>query len=141
MTGTVQKFMPASNPETAPFWEACREQRLLIQHCSHCDQYQFYPRMLCVNCMQANPDWYQASGRGKVKSWTVVRTPVSPAYADMTPYVIALIELDEGPTMMSQLRDCADSSLQSGMRVKVVFEAWSEQITMPLFIPAEADIV
>ncbi len=139
MSGTVQKFMPASNPETAPFWEACRQQRLLIQHCSHCGHYQFYPRSLCVSCMQPNPDWYQASGRGNVKSWTIVRTPVSPAYADMTPFVIALIQLDEGPTMMSQIHDCDVTSLQSGMRVKVIFEDWSGQVTMPVFMPAGAD--
>jgi uncharacterized OB-fold protein len=136
MTETVQKFMPAKNPETEAFWKACQQRRLLIQHCSHCDHYQFYPRSLCVSCGQRDPEWFEASGRGKVESWTVVRTPVSPAYAELIPYVIALIRLEEGPCMMGQLRDCDVESVQTGMAVTVVFEDWSEQVTMPLFKPA-----
>jgi len=68
-------------------------------------------------------------------TWTVVRRPVSEAYADETPYVIALVRLDEGPVMMSQITACDPERIESGMRVKVVFEAWSDEITMPKFAP------
>jgi hypothetical protein len=68
-----------------------------------------------------------------VVTWTVVRHPVSPAYAADIPYVIALIELDEGPTMMAQIVDCAPESVHSGMPVDVCFEDWTEEITIPNF--------
>jgi len=82
-----------------------------------------------------DPQWVPASGRGSVETWTVVRHPVSKAYAADTPYVIALVRLQEGPVMMSQLGNCDPDQVCSGLAVKVAFEAWSEEFTMPVFIP------
>jgi uncharacterized OB-fold protein len=127
------KFLPHPSPTSRVYWEGCRKHQLLIQHCSACGHYQFYPRSFCTCCMAREPAWEQASGLGTVASWTVVRRPVSEAYAAQTPYVIALIELDEGPVMMSQVTGCDVDGVRSGMRVEVAFEAWSEQVTMPVF--------
>ncbi len=130
------KFLPRPSPETAPFWAGCREHKLLIQRCTACGHHQFYPRILCTACASEQVDWVEATGRGKVKSFTIVRRPVTEAYADDTPYVIALIELDEGPTLMSNVTGRDPETVQIGMPVTVVFEAWSDDITMPLFRPA-----
>ena len=133
------KFLPPATPLSRTYWEACREHRLLIQKCSACGHHQFYPRTFCTECMQAGPQWVPASGHGTVETWTVVRRPVSQAYAAETPYVIALIRLEEGPVMMSHVTGCEPDEVQSGMRVKVTFRDWSEDIAMPVFAPPESD--
>lgn len=129
------KFLPSPKPATRPYWEACKRHELLIQECSQCGAQQFYPRTICASCSAAELHWVQASGFGTVVSWTIVRHPVSPAYAADIPYVIALIGLDEGPTMMAQIVDCEPESVQSGMPVEVCFEDWTPDITMPNFRP------
>jgi uncharacterized OB-fold protein len=138
MAESTQKFLPLPTPLSQPYWDACRAGQLLVQHCSHCGHYQFYPRTVCTACMRPDPQWVQASGRGTVASWTVVRRPVSEAYAGDCPYVIALIRLDEGPVMMSQLISCDPQQVSSGMCVEAVFQSWSEQVTMPVFAPLAA---
>lgn len=132
------KFLPRPTPETSIFWSGCQNHQLLIQRCTACGHHQFYPRILCTECASFRVDWVQASGRGKVKSFTVVRRPVTEAYAQDAPYVIALIELDEGPTLMSNVIACDADTVHIGMAVEVSFEAWSDDITMPLFRPASS---
>jgi len=127
------KFLPSPDPVTLPYWEACKRRELLLQECSGCGAVQFYPRTICVSCSAVELNWVQASGFGTVVSWTVARLPVSPAYADDVPYVIALIELDEGPVMMAQIIGCEPESVQTGMPVDVCFEDWTDDITMPNF--------
>ena len=127
------KFLPTPDPLTLPYWEACKRHELMIQECSQCGTRQFYPRSICTSCSDLDLSWVQASGSGTVVSWTVARLPVSPAYADDVPYVIALIKLDEGPVMMAQIVDSDPDSIQTGMPVDVCFEEWTEDITMPNF--------
>jgi uncharacterized protein len=136
MTATPGKFLPLPTPLSRVYWEACRKHQLLIQHCQNCGHYQFYPRTFCTACMAREPAWVQVGGYGTVATWTVVRRPVAEAYAAETPYVIALIRLDEGPVMMSQVTGCPVDKMRTGMRVEVVFQDWSEQVTVPAFKPA-----
>ncbi len=135
MTGPSGRNLPHPTPETAAYWEGCRQGKLLIQRCGSCGHYQFYPRILCTDCMSPQVEWIQASGRGKVVSFTIVRHAISEAYAADVPYVIALIQLDEGPTMMSNVIQSDPERMMIGMPVEVVFEAWSEEITVPKFRP------
>lgn len=135
MTARSEKFIPRPRPETEAWWEACREYKLMIQHCSQCGAFQFYPRILCSSCMSEQLEWAQSSGRGKVSTFTICRLPVAQAYAADVPYVIALIQLEEGPTMMSNIVHCDPESVKTGMPVEVVFEVWSDEITMPQFRP------
>jgi uncharacterized OB-fold protein len=127
------KFLPASQAGTKPYWEGCKRHELLIQKCGQCGMHQFYPRLICTGCSASSLDWVAASGCGTVVSWTIVRHPVSEAYADDVPYVIALIKLQEGPTMMSQLIDCDLESVHSGLPVSVCFQDWTEEVSMPVF--------
>ena len=135
MTDHSGKFMPRSRPETAAWWEACREEKLMIQRCSQCGAFQFYPRIVCTSCMSDQVEWFQASGRAKVVTFTVCRLPVAKAYAADVPYVVALVQLEEGPTMMSNIVQCDPESVLCGMPLEVVFEVWSDEITMPQFRP------
>ena len=135
MTLVAGKFAPVPTPLTQVYWDACLNHKLLLQQCRDCGQYQFYPRIFCTSCTSRNVSWIRATGRGEVQTWTVVRTPLAEAYAAETPYLIALIRLDEGPVMMSQLTECAPEQVTRDMHVEVLFRAWSEQITMPVFRP------
>lgn len=134
------KNLPRPNRDTQPFWDGCRRGELLLQRCRDCGEHQFYPRMMCCHCNSDGIEWVPASGRGKVSSYTVVRRPVSQAYAAETPYVVALVTLAEGPTMMSNVIDCEPGALAVGMTVGVVFETWSPEITIPKFRPLAREV-
>lgn len=135
MTAHADKHLPRPTPLSQPWWDACRDGKLLIQRCTGCGHTQFYPRTICTACGSAAVDWARASGRATVLSYTVVRQAVSPAYKPEVPYIIALVELEEGPVMMSTLAGCEPDDAHVGMAVKVRFEEWAETITMPLFQP------
>lgn len=135
MTDHSGKFLPRPKPETAAWWQSCREHNLMIQRCSGCGAFQFYPRVFCSSCMSNQVEWVQSAGLGKVLTFTVCRVPVAEAYAADLPYVVALIRLEEGPTMMSNIVGCEPESVTIGMPVEVVFQKWSEDITIPQFRP------
>ncbi len=132
-TDAPAKPAPLVTPEMAPFWEACAKGRLMLQHCADCGHRQFYPRLLCAACGGRGLNWLQACGRGQVKSWTIIRRAVSQAFAADAPYVVALIELAEGPTMMSNIIGCDPASITIGQPVRVTFEARGPNIALPLF--------
>ena len=135
MSEHLDKNLPQPTTETAAYWDGCRKHQLLIQRCTQCAHYQFYPRIICHACMSDSVEWMQATGQGRVRSFTVIRRAVSEAYAAEVPYVIALIELAEGPTMMSNVVKCDPDSVAVGMPVRVVFEKWTDEITIPKFRP------
>jgi hypothetical protein len=90
---------------------------------------------VCTTCSGDKLEWVKAGGQGTILTFTIVRRPVSEAYAADVPYVVALIKLDEGPTMMSNVVQCDPETLQIGDPVQVVFEDWSEEISIPQFRP------
>jgi uncharacterized protein len=132
------KPIPAPTLETAPFWEACRHHQLRIQRCSDCRQYQFFPRLYCSKCFSELLEWVYVSGRAKVLSFTIVRRPVSAAFADEVPYVVAVVTLDEGPQMMTNIVGCAPDEVTIGMPVEVIFEDWTDTISIPKFRPRQS---
>lgn len=133
------KNFPIPTVETEKYWQGCHNHELLIQQCTNCGHHQFYPRIMCTQCMSDRVEWVQASGKGKVKSYTIMHRAISSAYKAEAPYVIAIIELDEGPTMMSNVVSCDPQSVFIGMEVDVVFEDWSEEISVPKFSPARQE--
>jgi uncharacterized OB-fold protein len=133
MSQHASKFLPSPQPGTKPYWEGCKQHQLLLQKCGDCGRFQFYPRTICTSCSANTLDWVASSGAGTVVSWTIVRHPESEAYADDVPYVIALIKLQEGPTMMSQIIDSDVDSIRSGLAVNVSFQDWTDEISMPVF--------
>ncbi len=132
---TVDKPLPPVNAETVPFWRACAEGRLVIQRCGRCRAHQFYPRLVCSACGSSEIDWVDASGGGRLKSWTVIRRAVSQAFEADVPYVVALVQLDEGPTMMTNLVSCDPKSLVMDQRVRVTFESRGADLCVPQFQP------
>lgn len=135
MADHAGKIVPRPTAETRPYWQACREGQLTVQRCRDCGAHQFYPRMMCTHCDSDAVEWVPVSGRGTVRSYTVVRRPVSAAYASETPYIVALIALAEGPTLMSNVTGCTPEQIVVGMPVEVWFEPWTDEITIPKFRP------
>ncbi|WP_085993245.1 Zn-ribbon domain-containing OB-fold protein [Oceanobacillus senegalensis] len=135
MSDQSEKFFPHPTADTKPYWDGCKKHEVFIQYCSLCDKYQFYPRPICTNCMDDNVEWKKASGMGSVISYTTVRRSLSKAYEDEEPYILAIIELDEGVTMLSNIIGCSTEEVKAGMRVEVVFEEWSNDISIPKFCP------
>ncbi len=135
MVDAAVKHLPRPTPETEAWWEGCRKHELLLQRCVDCSEFQFYPRIVCTTCSGDKLEWVKAGGQGTILTFTIVRRPVSEAYAADVPYVVALIKLDEGPTMMSNVVQCDPETLQIGDPVQVVFEDWSKEISIPQFRP------
>ncbi|MGH9342247.1 MAG: Zn-ribbon domain-containing OB-fold protein, partial [Terriglobia bacterium] len=133
MDVTTRKPVPTPTTETLPYWEGCARGELLIQRCAECGHHQFFPRLYCSDCLSERVAWTKASGRATVLSFTIVRRPVSPAFASEVPYVVALVTLEEGPTMMTNIIGCPPEQVTIGMRLAVTFERISEEISLPQF--------
>jgi uncharacterized OB-fold protein len=136
MTDVPVKPVPVASPETAEYWAGAKRHELLIQRCSSCGHHQFYPRVLCTACSGRMLTWVQASGRGTIRSYTVVRRPVSEAYAPDVPYIVALVALAEGPTMMSRIVGIDPDAVRIGCAVDVTFQDWTNEVSVPVFKPA-----
>jgi len=131
------KPKPVVDHLSQPFWQGCREDRLLIQKCEACGTPRFPPGPMCHACGSERSQWSQASGHGRVYSWIVVRHPIpAEIYANDVPYVVALIELDEGVRMPSNIVDCAPETVVAGMLVEVCFRDVGE-VRLPQFRPIE----
>ena len=112
---TVRFDLPTPEGDTIEFWEAAREERLLIRHCLDCDAYSYYPRPFCPKCWSEQVEWYQASGTGTLYTWSVIYNNDQPPFRDRVPYVAAIVDLAEGPRMMTNVVDCPFDELQVGM--------------------------
>jgi uncharacterized OB-fold protein len=126
---------PAPDPVEAPFWDWCRRHELRLQRCGACGTLRFPPRPRCPQCRSMLATWEPVAGTGTVASYTIVHPPVLPAFADRVPYNAVVVELDEGPFMVSNLLDVADEDLTTGMRVEVTFVDLDDDLTLPQFRP------
>ena len=127
------KPLPVIDPDTAPYWRAAREHRLLLKRCTACDRAHFYPRELCPHCHSDAVEWIDARGTGSVYSYTIARRPAGPAFKPDAPYVVAIVELDEGARMMTNIVGCPPESVRIGQRVVVAYEDVTDEISLPKF--------
>jgi len=125
-------------PEAQPYWDGLKENKLMLPKCDDCGKPFFYPRVLCPNCHSRNISWMQASGRGKLYSFQIAHRSLNRAFKVELPCVMAMIELEEGPRMMSNLINIEPdpSVVKCDMPVEVVFEKQNDDITLALFQPA-----
>ena len=117
----AEKFFMGAPEGSDEFFDGARDGRLLIQRCVDCDDYQFYPRQVCIHCDSTNVEWVQASGRGTVHTFTVIHQQGMPGWRDETPFVAAVIDLEEGPRMTSNVIECAPTDVRIGAPVAVTF--------------------
>jgi uncharacterized protein len=139
MSGTraPQKPLPVADPVTKPFWDSVRNQAMQMQCCNSCGKFIFYPRGLCPHCMSNDLAWKPVSGKGELHAFTIVHRHANPAFHGDVPFVVALIELEEGVRMMSNLVGVAadPAEVKVGMPVEVVYEVATDEVTLPKFRP------
>ncbi len=131
----LERPAPTPTEETGPFWEGVDRKELLLQHCPHCGMWQYPPAACCTRCLAEDTVWRKSSGRGSVFSFAVYHKAFHPAFADEVPYVVADIELDEGPIICSNVVGYPPGDVSVGMRVGVVFELVGERLMLPRFAP------
>ena len=129
----LDKPMPAVNEDSVPYWEGTRQGELRAQCCSDCGHLRFPPALVCPKCLSENATWRRLSGRGTIYTFIVVHRPQHPAFLGDTPYNVAIIELEEGVRMHTNIVDCSDEDLRIGMPVEVVFEKINDDVTLPKF--------
>jgi uncharacterized OB-fold protein len=132
----IRKIRPfLEELEAKPFWANLREHKLTAQRCNACGQFfTFPPQGSCPNCLSPDYAWVQLSGRGKVYSFVTYHRAWHPAYQDKVPYNVSLVDLDEGPRLVSNVIDCPPGQVKIGMPVEVVYED-HEEYTVPKFRP------
>ncbi len=130
---TIQKPVPVVNPWAKPFWDAAREDKLVYQHCNQCNKNIFYPRIACPDCFSDDIKWVESKGEGKVYTYTVVENNAPSAFLGDMPYVVAIVRLDEGIQLLSNIVGCEPNDVECEMRVKVTFEKLSDEFTLPKF--------
>ena len=135
-TEPATRPIPVPTPETQPFWDGCARGELLLQRCERCGSVWHPPSPLCPSCLSTDHAWSGASGRGTVYTYSVVHHAFRPVWEPLVPYVVAIIELAEGPRMVSNLIDIAPEQVRIGMDVEVTFQTVSQSISMPFFRPA-----
>ncbi len=128
--------LPTIEDDSRPFWDAARQQRFLIRHCLTCGEYSHYPRTFCPSCWSEDVEWFEASGRGTLYTWSTVFINDLPPFNERLPYIAAVVDLDEGPRVMTNMVDCDGSQLSIGMTVRAAYRAISDDVTVPVFVPA-----
>lgn len=126
--------LPQPTPLTAPFWEATRQHRLLLQRCDGGHVF-YYPRSHCPSCLSNETDWFEAAGKGRVYSYTVARRAQSAEFANDVPYVIAAVTLDEGPRITTLLVEADPDNVVIEGRVEVAWQDTDQGIALPYFRP------
>ena len=134
-TKPSRKPLPRIDEESRGYWEALARHELYFQRCRECGTKRFYPRALCPRCLSSATEWVRASGWGTVYSFTVTHQNQAPGFREELPYVLAIVELDEGVRMMTNVVGCAPDAVRIGMPVQVVFEDVTAEITLAKFRP------
>lgn len=135
---TTERPYPVPDRDTAPFWEAASQGRLVLPRCQACRRFHFYPRAICPHCGSERLEWAPASGRGAVHSFTVVHRP-PPGFEDLAPYAVALVDLEEGVRMMTQITGCEPGAVRIGMAVEVAFRDGPREMQLPFFTPTQKE--
>jgi hypothetical protein len=131
-------YLPVIDSESEPFWRAAREGRLLIMRCRACDRPYFYPRRYCPRCWSDQTEWLQATGRGRVYTYSIIHQNPAPPFSDRVPYAVVIVDLDEGVRVMGNWDRSVDfDKLAVGAAVQVVFESVTNEIALPRFRPVD----
>lgn len=125
--------LPTIEDESRPFWDAAREGRLLVRRCNSCGEVHHYPRTFCPSCWSSDVEWLEASGRGTLYTWSTVFVNDLGPFNERLPYIAAIVELEEGPRVMTNIVGCDGSQLTIGAAVKVAYREIDETTTAPVF--------
>jgi uncharacterized OB-fold protein len=128
--------LPNADLETQEFWDGCKNHTFLLKHCNACSRDHYYPRPFCPFCWSDDVAWKQAAGRGTLYTYSVVPVNDLPPFNERVPYVAAIVELDEGPRVMTNVEGVPHDELRIGMPLVVDYKPISDDVTIPIFRPA-----
>jgi len=137
VTNEYRKPLPRPTPISQEYWRGAKAHQLRLQRCRQCGRHVFYPRSFCPLCLSDNLEWVTASGKGKVYSYTVVRRAVHPAFQEEVPYVLAIVELEEGPRLTTNIVGCPPEEMRVEMAVEAVYDDVTPEITLVKFKPVK----
>ncbi len=135
---TARFDLPTPDESTQELWDAALRGELLVKQCASCGRVHYYPRPFCPHCWSEDVSWVQASGEATLYTWSVVYQNDLPPFGDRVPYVAAVVDLKEGPRMMTNVVGCPVDELEVGMPLEVEFEQIAEGTAVPRFRPAPA---
>lgn len=135
MNAVTSRFLPVADPDSAPFWEACREHRLVAQRCNDCGAFRFPPSPVCDRCRSWDTTWADLPRPGTLYSWIVARHTVVPEFAEQLPYVVGVVEFVPGVRIPGRI-DVDPENVQAGMALDVTFRDVDSTTSLPEFVPA-----
>ena len=127
------KPLPVIEKWNEPYWQAAKRREFVAQRCTACGYIHLPPGPACTNCLSPDQTWVRLSGKGSIYSYGIYHQQWHPGFADDIPYNVALIDLDEGLQIISQVVDCENGALGCGLRVEVTFDDVTPEITLPKF--------
>ena len=130
-----ERPLPRPDDASQQYWQGCRDGELRMQRCTPCGHLRFPPRPMCPRCQSFECGWVPVSGRGTVYSWVVAHPPLLPAFVDLAPLVVLLVELEEGTRIVANLAGCRAEDLHIGMKVECRVENADETVKLPFFYP------
>lgn len=133
---TATRPLPMPTQATQPFWDAAAQGKLVFQRCGECKHAQSTPRLFCTHCMSEDLRWETSAGMGSIYTFTVNYRAANAHMADKVPYVVAIVQLDEGVRMMANVVDVEPQSVRIGGRVRVRFLPLNDSISLPQFEPS-----
>jgi len=133
---TTRHDLPTPDETTEDFWAATAEGKLLIKRCAECERFHAYPRPFCPHCWSDQVEWVEATGRATLYTFSIVRQNDLPPFGDRVPYVAAIVDLEEGPRLMTNVVDCAVEDVRIGMALQFSTRA-TEEFAVPVFGPAQ----
>jgi uncharacterized OB-fold protein len=138
MTAPMRFDLPTIDEDTQAFWDATKDGRLLIRHCTACGAYHYYPRTFCPECWSDSVEWIEASGRATLYTHSTVYSNDLPPFNQQVPYVAAVVDLEEGPRMMTRIVDADGDDLSIGMALEATFETVDDDgdVVLVYFRPA-----
>ena len=135
MTTEYRKPLPLRTEENAAYLDGLKQRQLLLQRCAECREYRYPPSMHCPRCLSDRAEWARASGGGSVYSFIILHQPYHPGFRDDLPYNVAVVELDEGPRVVTNIVGCANEDISIGMPVTAEFFDATEESTLLKFRP------
>ncbi len=136
MSTDYAKPLPEFTEDNRPFWEGCKQHKLLLQKCSGCGHHRS-ASPTCPECWSMEHEWVQASGKGMVYSWIVVHQRYNRAFEPDLPYNVAIVELEEGPRLVTNLVEIENENIRPGLPVEVTWDDVTEEVTLHKFKPVD----
>ena len=135
-----RKPLPNPSPETQRFWDGCKRHELWLPYCRACETFYWYPRDFCPRCFSWDTEWRQGSGRGKLYTFAIQYRAWHPGWANEAPYINAMVDLDEGPRLYTNIVgvDPDPKKIRCDMPVEVVFDDVTDDISLPKFRPVQS---